>query len=90
MAGSNEQTLFAVAHHTLVAVIRDRDHLLGGIPGTNPRSSDCLFFRAESGDRGETWSSPEPTDRLAFTRRLPGSVGPPAVSLEPPPRPLVP
>ena len=97
MAGFNEQTLFSAPDGTLVSVIRGRDHL-GGIPGTNPRSSDCLFFRAESGDRGETWSSPEPTDllgtgapdrRLGVTRRLPGPAGPPAVSLEPPPRPLV-
>ena len=61
MAGFNEQTLFAAADGTLVSVIRGRDHL-GGIPGSNPRSSDCLFFRAESRDRGETWSPPEPTD----------------------------
>ncbi len=61
MAGYNEQTLFSAADGTLVSVIRGHDHR-GGIPGTNPRSSDCLFFRAESGDRGETWSSPEPTD----------------------------
>ena len=47
MAGFNEQTLFSAPDGTLVSVIRGRDHL-GGIPGTNPRSSDCLFFRAES------------------------------------------
>ena len=68
MAGFNEQTLFAAAEGTLVSVIRGRDHL-GGIPGSNPRSSDCLFFRAESRDRGQTWSAPEPTD-------LPGTGAP--------------
>ena len=68
MAGFNEQTLFAAADGTLVSVIRGRDHL-GGIPGSNPRSSDCLFFRAASRDRGETWSAPEATD-------LPGTGAP--------------
>ena len=61
MAGFNEQTLFASQDGTLVSIIRGRDHL-GAIPGSNPRSSDCLFFRAESRDRGETWSVPEPTN----------------------------
>ena len=91
MAGFNEQTLFATADRTLVSVIRGRDHL-GGIPGPNPRSSDWLFFRAESRDRGETWSTPEPTDLAGTDAPTDGSVvvpARPAFALEPPPRPLV-
>ena len=68
MAGFNEQTLFAAPDGTLVSVIRGRDHL-GSMPGSKPRSSDCLFFRAASRDRGETWSAPEATD-------LPGTGAP--------------
>ena len=97
MAGFNEQTLFAAPDGTLVSVIRGRDHL-GGIPGSNPRSSDCLFFRAEfprprrdvvgpGADRSARHRSAG--WRPGATGRLPGPAGPPAVALEPPPRPLV-
>lgn len=49
IAGFNEQTLFAASDGSLISIIRGRDHL-GEVAGSNPKSSDCLFFRASSED----------------------------------------
>ncbi len=61
-AGFNEQTLFLTAEGRLVSIIRGRAKL-GQVEGS-PR--DTWYLRAESSDRGETWS-PYTTTNLAGT-----------------------
>ena len=67
-AGYNEQTLFETSEAALVSIIRGRD-AIGAIPGSSPSSSEVLFSRSVSTDRGETWSTPELTN-------LPGTGAP--------------
>ena len=59
-AGFNEQTLFHTREGRLISIIRGREGLGRGVPGGG--TADTWFFRSESGDEGETWSAPEPTD----------------------------
>lgn len=56
--GFNEQTLFALPGGRLISLLRARAKL-GRLDGS-PR--DTWYFRAESTDRGQTWSRPEPTN----------------------------
>lgn len=56
--GFNEQTLFELPGGKLVSLLRAREKL-GRIP-ESPR--DTWFFRSESRDGGESWSTPEPTN----------------------------
>jgi len=58
VAGFNEQTLFLGAGGKLVSLIRGREKL--GRLTDSP--ADTWFFRAESVDRGDTWSAYEQTD----------------------------
>jgi len=56
--GFNEQTLFELPGGRLISLLRARAKL--GRLAESPR--DTWYFRAESNDRGETWSKPEPTN----------------------------
>jgi len=58
-AGFNEQTLFLLEDGRLVSIIRGREKLGWGVPGSD---ADTWFFRSESRDDGETWTTPEPTN----------------------------
>lgn len=58
VAGFNEQTLFLSKDGKLISIIRGREKL--GRLADSP--TDTWFFRAESTDRGETWSAYEKTD----------------------------
>lgn len=57
-AGYNEQSLFLLPDGRLVSLIRGREKL-GRVPDS-PR--DTFFFRSESRDDGETWSTPQATN----------------------------
>jgi hypothetical protein len=59
-AGFNEQTLFYTREGTIVSIIRGREKLGRGVPGGG--DLDTWFFRSESLDDGETWTTPEPTN----------------------------
>ncbi len=59
-AGFNEQTLFLARDGAVVSIIRGREGLGRGVPGGGRQ--DTWFFRSESRDEGETWSTPEPTN----------------------------
>jgi hypothetical protein len=59
-AGFNEQTLFYTKEGTIVSIIRGREKLGRGVPGGDMQ--DTWFFRSESCDDGDTWSTPEPTN----------------------------
>jgi len=59
-SGFNEQTLFLTKESTIVSIIRGREKLGRGVPGGGMQ--DTWFFRSESRDDGETWSTPEPTN----------------------------
>lgn len=65
-AGFNEQTFFYTQDGKVVSIIRGREKLGRGVPGGG--NKDTWFFRSESADEGETWSTPEPTN-------LPGTGG---------------
>jgi hypothetical protein len=56
--GFNEQTLFELPGRHLVSLLRARAKL-GRLPDS-PR--DTWYFRSESRDRGETWTTPEPVN----------------------------
>lgn len=56
--GFNEQTMFELPGGRMVSLLRARAKL-GRLP-ESPR--DTWYYRAESSDRGETWSKPEPTN----------------------------
>jgi len=56
--GFNEQTLFELPGGRLISLLRARAKL--GRLAESPR--DTWYFRAESNDRGETWSKPEATN----------------------------
>lgn len=57
-AGFNEQTLFEARDGSVVSIIRGREKL-GRVP-TSPK--DTWYFVSVSRDRGETWSTPTPTN----------------------------
>ena len=59
-AGFNEQTLFHTREGALVSIIRGREKLGRGVPGGGDQ--DTWFFRSESHDDGDTWTTPEPTN----------------------------
>jgi hypothetical protein len=59
-AGYNEQTLFYTQDGVIVSIIRGREALGRGVPGGG--NHDTWFFRSESRDQGETWTTPEPTN----------------------------
>ncbi|MDD5598832.1 MAG: sialidase family protein [Victivallaceae bacterium] len=64
-AGFNEQTLYQTKDGRLVSIIRGREKLGRGVPGSD---TDTWFFHSESCDGGESWSKPESTN-------LPGTGG---------------
>jgi hypothetical protein len=74
--GFNEQTLFELPGGRLISLLRARAKL--GRLADSPR--DTWYFRSESGDGGETWSKPEPTN-LAGTGAPPAGVTLPDGSL---------
>jgi len=59
-AGFNEQTLFYIGDGKIVSIIRAREKLGRGVPGG--ANADTWFFRSQSDDNGDTWTTPEPTD----------------------------
>lgn len=56
-AGFNEMTMFLDPDGTVVAIMRGREGLGRGVPGT-PFGRDTWYLRSESRDQGETWSKP--------------------------------